>query len=59
MKQSHKVIALAVLQEMRQQQLAEVARLDAELVRLKQEEKEIRGQMFALDAFAEIERAAD
>lgn len=59
MKQAHKVIAMAVLQQMKQQKIAEVARLDAEVERLKQEEKVILGQMFALDAFAEIERAAD
>lgn len=57
MKQAHWNIAWAVLQQMKQQEIEKLAKLEDEIEVLKKEEETLRGQMFAVDAYEEIERA--
>lgn len=57
MKTSHRIIALAVLKDMKEEQLREVALLDARVAELKEKERILRGQLFAIDAFEEVERS--
>lgn len=57
MTRAHWNIARAVLQEIKQQELEKLAKLEAGIEELKKEEETLRGQLFAIDAYTEIERA--
>ena len=57
MTRAHWNIAHAVLQEMKQEELEKLAKLEAGIEVLKKEEEILRRQAFAVEAYNEIERA--